>query len=100
MAGKKSATRGIKKSSPTAKKAGSSIASKAIGTVAKLAGGKMGGIASTLLSGKKKGGGGFRKAKSAKAMLRKAYERKAIRMLRQGNLGQARRLLRKKATVV
>lgn len=37
---------------------------------------------------------------TAKQKLKKAYERRAIRQIRQGNLGQARRSLRKKATVI
>ena len=46
---------------------------------------------------------GFRgkgKSKSARTMLKKAYDKKARFQIRVGNLGQARKLLRKKATVV
>lgn len=43
---------------------------------------------------------GVGKKRSAKALLRRAYERRARNQIRQGNLGQARRTLRKKATVV
>lgn len=50
-----------------------------------------------LFGGGGKGGGGRRNAKS---MLKAAYERKAKRLIRMGMLGQARRTLRKKATVV
>ncbi len=51
-----------------------------------------------MLGGKSRGGAGVKV--SAKRMLKKAYERKAKHMIRIGNLGQARRILRKKATVV
>lgn len=38
--------------------------------------------------------------KSAKHLLKKAYERRAKREIRMGNLGKARRTLRKKQTVI
>ena len=41
-----------------------------------------------------------RAGKSARSMLKRAYERKAKRLIRIGMLGQARRVLRKKATVI
>jgi hypothetical protein len=48
----------------------------------------------------KKGGAGGKKRVSARQRLRRAYERRAIRQIHQGMLGQARRTLRKKATVM
>jgi hypothetical protein len=51
--------------------------------------------------GSKKGSGGISGShKSAKQLLKKAYERRAKHQIRTGNLGQARRTLRKKQTVV
>ena len=60
------------------------------------------GVGLSLLGGgsSKKGHGVGGKHKSAKALLRKAYERRAKRQIRVGDLGHARRTLRKKATVV
>ena len=53
------------------------------------------------LGGKaKKGGGGVSHKNTAKNMLRKAYEKRAKRQIRFGQLGQARRTLRKKTTIV
>jgi hypothetical protein len=46
------------------------------------------------------GGAGFRKRKSAKSALKKAYEKRAFYLIRTNQLGQARKALRKKATVV
>lgn len=51
-------------------------------------------------SSKKRSSGTSSKKKTAKQMLKAAYERKAKFNIRVGNLGQARRLLRKKTTVV
>lgn len=45
-------------------------------------------------------GSGFTHKKTAKQRLRTAYEKRANLQIRQGNLGQARRTLRKKLTVV
>ena len=55
-------------------------------------------VSSILGGGAKRGGG--RAPKSARSLLKRAYERKARRLIRMGNLGQARRVLRKKATVI
>jgi hypothetical protein len=53
------------------------------------------------LTGAKRSGQNFGiHHKSAKQKLKKAYERKAKRQISMGMLGQARRTLRKKATVV
>lgn len=48
----------------------------------------------------KSGKGGTGGRRTARQMLKAAYERKARRQIRMGMLGQARRTLRKKATVV
>lgn len=48
----------------------------------------------------KKKSSGISKPKGAKTLLKRAYERKAKRLVRMGMLGQARRVLRKKATVI
>jgi len=50
--------------------------------------------------GAKKGAKGFRRRMSAKMRLKKAYERRAMRALRMGNLGLAKKALRQKASVV
>lgn len=74
-------------------------------TASKLAGIASSGVAVAqslgLIGGKKsKGSKGFGHKKTAKQMLRKAYDRRAKHQIRCGNLGQARRTLRKKATIV
>ena len=53
--------------------------------------------AKKIFAGKSKGG---KQRKSAKLLLKRAYERRAKTQIRIGQLGQARRTLRKKATVV
>jgi len=52
------------------------------------------------IGAKGKKSSGIAKPKNAKTLLKKAYERKAKRLVRMGMLGQARRVLRKKATVI
>ena len=73
-----------------------SIIAKAKGVIAKIPG-----IIPTSTTSKKSGnkGNGIHK-KTAKQKLKRAYERKAKRQISMGMLGQARRTLRKKATVV
>lgn len=71
-------------------------AAKAVKSVVKGTG--FSSIAKGLVGGSR--GGAFKPKVSAKRLLKKAYERKAKAQIRIGNLGQARRLLRKKATVV
>lgn len=56
--------------------------------------------AASYLSGGSKAKGEFKKKKSAKQVLKKAYEKRAMRQIRFGQLGLARKSLRKKATVV
>jgi len=57
-------------------------------------------VASSYLSGSSKAKGELKKRKSAKQVLKKAYEKRAMRQIRFGQLGLARKSLRKKATVV
>jgi len=86
-----------KKVSVTKKKTGksSSIVSRAVASP------KIKQAASSLFgSGPSRRGGGGRAPKNARSMLKRAYERKAKRLIRIGMLGQARRVLRKKATVI
>jgi len=47
-----------------------------------------------------RGAVGFRKKRSAKQALKKAYEKRAYYLIRTNQLGQARKALRKKATVI
>jgi hypothetical protein len=56
-------------------------------------------IGSRVARGRRQAAGGRRRY-SAKQLLKKAYETRARRQVRQGMLGHARRTLRKKATVV
>lgn len=84
-----------KASSPLAKKVGSVVSAVAKATPL--------GMAANLLSG----GGSTSKRKgvkggklSARVLLKRAYDRRAKRHIRMGQLGQARRDLRKKATII
>jgi hypothetical protein len=88
----------IKSSSPTAKKSG--IAGVAKGLASKLSGASQLTSVLGLGASRAKGKSGFLRRKTAKQALKKAYETRAMRKIRQGNLGQARRDLRKKATVI
>ncbi len=100
---KKPATKktSIKSSSPTAKKQTiSKISSVAKSVLNKMPASKS--LTSVLGLGAKASAtrAGYLKRRTAKQALKKAYERRAMRKIKQGNLGQARRDLRKKATVV
>jgi hypothetical protein len=64
---------------------------KAIGVATQVIGGS---------SAKSSSGTGGTHRATAKNLLKRAYERKAKRFIRMGMLGQARRTLRKKVTVV
>jgi len=91
----------IKSSSPTAKKATvSKIASVAKGIASKIPASSALTSVLGLGASRAKGGKGFSRRKTAKQALKRAYETRAMRKIRQGNLGQARRDLRKKATVI
>lgn len=95
-----------------AKKSAPAMASKPTAKQ-KATGGKAGGVLKSLASAGSSvlGIGGVKSSKrgrgmggkhklSAKQKLKRAYERRAIRQIHQGQLGQARRTLRKKSTVV
>ncbi len=98
------ATRG--RPNVSAKKTTSKIAPKQTAKQKKTKTGTKGGLIETaknkakeILKGKGKGTGGGGQ-KTAKQLLKRAYEKRAKRFIRLGNLGQARRILRKKQTVV
>jgi hypothetical protein len=74
--------------------------SSTLANIAKTALGLGGDYIKSSLTGKKGKGGGFSKKKSAKIVLKRAYEKRALRQIRFGQLGLARKSLRKKATVV
>jgi len=72
---------------------------RAVGLGAKAVSGLVGKAVSGF-KGKRGGGGGFPKRVTAKQRLKKAYEKRALYKIRSGNLGGARKDLRKKATVI
>jgi hypothetical protein len=74
--------------------------SSTLANIAKSALGFGGDYITSKLTGKKGKSAGFGKKKSAKQVLKKAYEKRAMRQIRFGQLGLARKSLRKKATVV
>lgn len=84
----------------------SALAKSALGGALKIAGTIKNKVAAgkglKLGSGKRRGGAkGFgMKRKSVKLRLKKEYDKRALRKIRMGNLGGARRDLRKKATVI
>lgn len=106
---KSAAKRAVAKASPAAKK--TSPLSKKAGVASKVGG--FGGVVSGLQSpaagilggfgGKARAGragGTYRKRVSAKIRLKKAYERRAIYLIRTNQLGRARRALRQRAMVI
>lgn len=97
QAAKKIAAKSKPKAAKAAKPAAGTPRAKLAQAVSKVASavGAPSGVKSVSRSGY-----GFRKRKSAKSALKKAYEKRAFYLIRTNQLGQARKALRKKATVV